>query len=672
MAANLTRLNVALTLTTGAFSRSTQSALKSAQAFGDGLKRSLLSPIGAIASALTAGSLIAGIKSASDRIDGLAKSADRLGMSTESLAGFRLAAEQTGGSVEQMEQAMGKLQVKVEAAASGNKAAADSFKALGLSVQELARLPIDQQMAKVSNAVAGMGTESQKTAAAVALFGESCGKMVGMLSLGSAGLEKATRDAEAMGLAVSRVDAAKVEEAKLAFDNVGRVIEGILNTIAPKIAPFVTAFSNAFSNAAKESGNFGSTIDRVIEWGIKGVGFLANAWQGLGLIWQSLKVGILRIGGAGVEMADSLVKAAQWIGAKFGQAWTLIGSAADTLWSALKVGWAAAKVPVYDFVQFVGTQMATMVRLASEAMMRIDTAVGVSMLDTANAIQVAVGAMGATARKGLEDQVKDLKKSAAGTAAATSDLFTDVATQGSETLRFLAQGFRDTVDAEMAHLEELRTAELASDRISAIAAQIQSEAQVKAEGRAAEIAAAQQHAQTLKQIEGDGLDWLRPAWMEYYDWKNSTQAQNMRQGMSAASNFFGNLSALTQSHNKRAKAIGEAAARAKIVTDTASAAMAAYASLAGIPIVGPGLGAAAAAAAIAAGAVQLGNVGKDNMGGGGTSNMGGPGSSMASAAPAQPTQTVILQGDSMSSEALVRIFQEAKEKGFLIDEVRRA
>jgi hypothetical protein len=46
-------------------------------------------------------------------------------------------------------------------------------------------------------------------------------------------------------------------------------------------------------------------------------------------------------------------------------------------------------------------------------------------------------------------------------------------------------------------------------------------------------------------------------------------------------------------------------ARAQIIMDTARAAMAAYAAMAGIPAVGPGLGVAAAAAAVAAGALQL-------------------------------------------------------------------
>jgi hypothetical protein len=272
----------------------------------------------------------------------------------------------------------------------------------------------------------------------------------------------------------------------------------------------------------------------------------------------------------------------------------------------------------------------------------------------------------------LDQNLAQVRDATAQAGTAFGQLFAAYEVTGSKALQEIGASMQATIQAESDAIAAILDSSTPWEQLEARLAYEQQAAQTRAEARATEIAAAQEHSRQTIEIEDQKLQYLRFGWYEHYNWLNSSGAANSRQALSQTSNFFGNLSALQQSHNKRAKAIGEAAAKAKIVTDTASAAMAAYASLAGIPIVGPGLGAAAAAAAIAAGAVQLGNVGKDNMGGGGTSNMGGPGSSMVSAAPAQPTQTVILQGDSISSEAIVRMFQEAKEKGFMIDEVRRA
>lgn len=68
------------------------------------------------------------------------------------------------------------------------------------------------------------------------------------------------------------------------------------------------------------------------------------------------------------------------------------------------------------------------------------------------------------------------------------------------------------------------------------------------------------------------------------------------------------LVALQQSKNETLKTIGKAAAVAQISIKTAEAAMNIYAGFSTIPIIGPALGIAGAAAAIAFGAEQIGNV----------------------------------------------------------------
>lgn len=77
--------------------------------------------------------------------------------------------------------------------------------------------------------------------------------------------------------------------------------------------------------------------------------------------------------------------------------------------------------------------------------------------------------------------------------------------------------------------------------------------------------------------------------------------------LDTAKDFFGNISALQNSENKKIAAVGRAAAIAQATINTYQSATAAYAAMAGIPYIGPALGAAAAAAAIAAG---LANVAK--------------------------------------------------------------
>lgn len=83
----------------------------------------------------------------------------------------------------------------------------------------------------------------------------------------------------------------------------------------------------------------------------------------------------------------------------------------------------------------------------------------------------------------------------------------------------------------------------------------------------------------------------------------------------SAANSFGELTKLQSSNNSTLKTIGKAAAVTQITLDTAKSAMSIYAGFATIPIIGPILGVAGAAAAVAFGAEQIGKVVSAQRGG---------------------------------------------------------
>lgn len=87
------------------------------------------------------------------------------------------------------------------------------------------------------------------------------------------------------------------------------------------------------------------------------------------------------------------------------------------------------------------------------------------------------------------------------------------------------------------------------------------------------------------------------------------------QEVQGAATAAGQLAQLQNSKNSTLKAIGKRAAQAQIAIDTARGAIAAYTSLAGIPIIGPALGAGAAAALIAYGAERVSEVNAAQRGG---------------------------------------------------------
>lgn len=96
--------------------------------------------------------------------------------------------------------------------------------------------------------------------------------------------------------------------------------------------------------------------------------------------------------------------------------------------------------------------------------------------------------------------------------------------------------------------------------------------------------------------------------------------------LTTSADLFGQLATLSTSHNSKIAAIGKAAAIAQTIIKTYQSATEAYASLAGIPYIGPELGAVAAAVAIAAGLANVAAIRAQPVGGyaeGGYTGSGG-------------------------------------------------
>lgn len=123
------------------------------------------------------------------------------------------------------------------------------------------------------------------------------------------------------------------------------------------------------------------------------------------------------------------------------------------------------------------------------------------------------------------------------------------------------------------------------------------------------------------------------------------KAKNEQQAADAGMQALSNLSSLMNSESKKAFEIGKLAAIASTTIDTFQSATAAFKALAGIPIVGPALGAVAAGAAIAAGLANVQSISSQQFQGGGGGQPSVPNINTGSIGPqaqtvAQPQATL--------------------------------
>lgn len=505
--------------------------------------RKTTNQLGKLGVAATAAGAAIGVKFVNDSLDAIdsqAKLAKQLGTTSASMATLDRAAEMSGISMKNIESGAKNLDVALGEAAQGTGVAVDTLERLNLTAKDLEGLTLDQKILKVNAAIQKNIPATEQAAAAADLFGKRAGFAISQLSPET--IAEAKREVVGFGVAVSDVDAAKIEAANDAMATVGLAVKGVSNQFTVTLAPVLEMIANDFKEAAIQTGGFKEEGIAAVQGVASAVGFLGNAFRGIEVAIAGLDVGF-----------QTLKTGALGIGAIFSDE---MAAAAD--------------------------------QAAGDMAMSIDE-------------------LNAKLMEPLPSEV---------------------------------------IDGYIAKLTDERILE-------AKKTQLQVMNDLDAQAGATRIQKEEEVQSAMAQI--------RQSWG--------------KQQTGAVSKMFGDLSTLQQSGNKKMFEVGKAAARAQTVMSTYEGAQKAYTALAGIPIVGPALGVAAASAAIAAGGIRLQAINSTSFGGGGSVSAGAAGSTPSVEAAAtssvptasSPAQQVVLSGvnasDLYSGDQLFGLIEALNEAG---------
>jgi len=208
------------------------------------------------AAAVTAG--VAMVRSGLKTIDEQAKLAASLNTTTASMQVLARAADLAGVSQGEVSQATIMMTKSLSQAAAGTGPAVKALQQLNLSAAELSKLPIDEKMAAIQDAIARFIPTAQQAAVASQIFGARAGLI--FTRIDSATLRQATQDVADFGVAVSESDAAQIERTNDALSRMGLLWRGISNQLAVAAAPALEAIANAMAAIGKTTGPLGRAI----------------------------------------------------------------------------------------------------------------------------------------------------------------------------------------------------------------------------------------------------------------------------------------------------------------------------------------------------------------------------------------------------------------------------
>jgi hypothetical protein len=209
----------------------------------------------AIGATAVAAGTVAIVKKQMELIDQTSKMAKALNTSYQSMENIKRAAELSGVGIEQLDNAMKKLADNIGEAISGSKTQAEVFDRLGISAKDLYSIPVDERVDKINKALKENIPIAERAAVAADLYGAK--NALFMQQIDSGTIEEAARQVKVFGLAISDLDAEKIEMSGDAMSVFGTALDGFEKQLTIGLSTALYGISDAFLDASEDAGGFG-------------------------------------------------------------------------------------------------------------------------------------------------------------------------------------------------------------------------------------------------------------------------------------------------------------------------------------------------------------------------------------------------------------------------------
>lgn len=168
----------------------------------------------------------------------------RLGVSTEALSQYQLVAETSGVEFNTLTMGFQRMQRRISEAAQGTGVASDALKELGLDAQQLNQLQPDAQFEAIADAMAQVGSESDKTRLAMKLFDSGGVALLQTMTGGAAAIRDMRKQADDLGMTLSQQGANDIAAFNDAMAMLKNSTKALAQTTMVKLAPILTDVAN--------------------------------------------------------------------------------------------------------------------------------------------------------------------------------------------------------------------------------------------------------------------------------------------------------------------------------------------------------------------------------------------------------------------------------------------
>lgn len=164
--------------------------------------------------------------------------------STELLSELRGIASLSGTSLEDVGKAISTMNKNIGGAKTGMKAQVDAFQALGISMQLLDKLDVDQRFELIGASLASLKDASLQAKLGTDIFGRGYKAVLKVFAGGLPAFRQMREEQQKMGRSMSQESAQGAADANDALDTLKQTVSGIVETLTLEFAPTLAEMIN--------------------------------------------------------------------------------------------------------------------------------------------------------------------------------------------------------------------------------------------------------------------------------------------------------------------------------------------------------------------------------------------------------------------------------------------
>jgi hypothetical protein len=222
--------------------------------------------IGFFASAVSIGAAVAIFNRSRNAIDELAKSAGRLKIEVGTLQAMRLAMDLTGISAETLGKRMLIMATNVRVAVVEGGKAAEAIAALGLNLDHVSRLPVDQQFAEIADALGRIVDVGEQARLARDIFGKGGMDLMNAFGGVKRGVAEANQLLDEWNAKLTSADAKAVEAMNDSWTKLTTVVSGLVQKFVAQLAPAAQAFLDTALEILKPTEGIADYFENIVQW----------------------------------------------------------------------------------------------------------------------------------------------------------------------------------------------------------------------------------------------------------------------------------------------------------------------------------------------------------------------------------------------------------------------